>query len=577
MRLIHSKTFELEQFGDDVPPYAILSHTWQEEEVSFGDMCRNPTTATRLKGWSKIRKSAEFARRDGIEYIWIDTCCIDKSSSAELSEAINSMFRWYQQAAVCYAFLSDVLLSLPSSAADHLAQKKKEDQLKASRYFTRGWTLQELIAPPRMEFYDGSWQFLGSKRTSSSIRRTAEANSDELSSTETDSSPTQPSGGSDFLSILARCSDVPAAILGGRQSPATRSVAQRMSWAARRQTTRQEDLAYCLMGLFDIHMPLLYGEGRRNAFVRLQEEIIKRTDDESLFAWRLPPPLDETWDIAAPETSSTPPFSGLLAPSPACFSDGCNVVSDSWRSVLPSIATNMTNRGLQMEARLARVPADSRSSSSMYYWAFLSCRSGPVAKSFYLILLQRLGDGEQIFTRARPDILARLGKRDASRRISVHLINDDNSGGSDQYDPEEKKAFEMAAREAGEGSQSPDIIRGAESTTLQVSLSNPNWHARKSRRVRRTRGFAPLLQARRDRPLRPRSCGEALPQLVVLRRGQEEEEELDRGADSREAIPTGPGYYCAATTLDIAMETTNYHASCFGRDLQAPNDHVPLW
>lgn len=92
-----------------------------------------------------------------------------------------------------------------------------------------------------------------------------------------------------------------------------------------------------------------------------------------------------------------------------------------------------------MEARLARVPADNRSSSSMYYWAFLSCRSGPVAKSFYLILLQRLADGEQIFTRARPDILARLGKRDASRRISVHLINDDNNSGSDQCDPEEKK------------------------------------------------------------------------------------------------------------------------------------------
>ena len=131
MRLIHSHTLKLERFDDNVPPYAILSHTWQEMEVTFEDMCRNPNYCT-LKGWSKIKECARLAKRDDIEYIWIDTCCIDKSSSAELSEAINSMFRWYQQTAICYAFLHDVSIS---SSADYLV---REGQLRASRWFTRG-------------------------------------------------------------------------------------------------------------------------------------------------------------------------------------------------------------------------------------------------------------------------------------------------------------------------------------------------------------------------------------------------------------------------------------------------------
>jgi len=186
-----------------------------------------------------------------------------------------------------------------------------------------------------MEFYDGSWQFLGSKCTAAKTHRPFSA--------DTDPAPSGPN----FFFVLTQCSGVPTAILEG-QDLTVISVAQRMSWAAKRQTTRQEDMAYCLMDLFDIHMPLLYGEGRRNAFIRLQEEIVKRTDDESLFAWRLP---DKRITLELEDSSV--PFSGLLAPSPACFSDGGNIVSDSWRSVLPNIPTNMTNRGLQMEAKLA--------------------------------------------------------------------------------------------------------------------------------------------------------------------------------------------------------------------------------
>jgi hypothetical protein len=110
VRLLHTETLSLEQFVSDVPPYAILSHTWEEEEVAFEDLGQNRNVG--LKGWHKVRCSAQLAKQDGFEYIWIDTCCIDKSSSAELSEAINSMFRWYQQSAICYAYLSDVRIAV---------------------------------------------------------------------------------------------------------------------------------------------------------------------------------------------------------------------------------------------------------------------------------------------------------------------------------------------------------------------------------------------------------------------------------------------------------------------------------
>lgn len=196
----------------------------------------------------------------GYEYVWIDTCCIDKTSSAELSEAINSMFAWYQEAKVCYAYLFDV----------------PDRPLKASRWFTRGWTLQELIAPREVIFYDGNWRNLGD-RTSLGPR-------------------------------ISQCTRIPESILSGEKDLDTFSTAQRMSWAAERQTTRVEDRAYCLMGLFGVNMPLIYGE-REAAFIRLQEEILRISEDHSLFAWK-----------------SSDTRAGLLATSPAAFIDSHDIV-----------------------------------------------------------------------------------------------------------------------------------------------------------------------------------------------------------------------------------------------------------
>ncbi|KAM5546150.1 hypothetical protein V8D89_000276 [Ganoderma adspersum] len=192
----------------------------------------------------KIRDACAVARKEGYRYIWIDSCCIDKSSSSELSEAINSMYSWYARAAVCYAYLADV-----PPGEDHQAGGSF---FRTSRWFTRGWTLQELIAPISVEFLSADWGFIGSKHALVDlVESVTRINSKAL------------------LHIV----------------PLERfCIAQRLSWAANRKTTRKEDRAYCLLGIFDIHMPTLYGEGN-HAFQRLQEQVMQRIPDQSLFAW----------------------------------------------------------------------------------------------------------------------------------------------------------------------------------------------------------------------------------------------------------------------------------------------------
>ncbi|KAF2166495.1 hypothetical protein M409DRAFT_36723, partial [Zasmidium cellare ATCC 36951] len=196
--------------------------------------------------WKKVRLSCRQALADSIDYIWIDTCCIDKASSAELSEAINSMFRWYEKAAVCYAYMSDVLK--PPDGVDGASRQPFEQ----SRWFTRGWTLQELIAPSKVMFYDCHWNCLGEK--------------------------------SALADSIYKITNIPLSILRQNQPLNDASIAMRMSWAAKRQTTRIEDEAYCLLGIFDVNMPMLYGEGSK-AFSRLQYEILQSSDDQTIFAW----------------------------------------------------------------------------------------------------------------------------------------------------------------------------------------------------------------------------------------------------------------------------------------------------
>lgn len=240
MRLLECKSdgkFSLTQFFDDIPRYAILSHTWGPEEVTFRDMIEgNGTSKT---SFDKIRFCGEQARRDGLYYFWVDTCCIDKSSSAELAEAINSMFDWYQKAARCYVYLSDVS-TRKRKASDISTECTWESAFRASKWFTRGWTLQELLAPTTVEFFSQEGKRLGDKGTLK--RHIQEITGITLSALE----------------------GAPLSQFG---------IDERLSWAENRHTTRGEDKAYSLLGIFSIHLPPIYGEGREHAFKRLRREI----------------------------------------------------------------------------------------------------------------------------------------------------------------------------------------------------------------------------------------------------------------------------------------------------------------
>ncbi|KAF5013396.1 hypothetical protein FDECE_584 [Fusarium decemcellulare] len=281
---IHFEEF----YGHNIPPYAILSHTWEEgQEVTFED-CKS-LVAKGKKGYRKIQKTCQLAVGEGIDYIWIDTCCIDKSSSAELTEAINSMYQWYERAQVCYAYLSDL----------------HGGNMEDCRWFTRGWTLQELIAPNNMKFFDHSWENVG----------------DKLS----------------LLEQLSKITNIEARILSHEVALSYACVAKRFSWAAKRETTRHEDIAYCLLGIFDINMPMIYGEGFK-AFVRLQEEIIRTTNDLSIFAWTR----------HNNSTNDQTPYQNFLAEGPEDFAS-CSDLRLATDPLLNGFDMSVTNKGIHMQ------------------------------------------------------------------------------------------------------------------------------------------------------------------------------------------------------------------------------------
>jgi hypothetical protein len=232
---------------DNIPPYAILSHTWEEddEEVTFEDMSKG--SGKDKAGYRKIQFCRKQAARDGLHHFWVDSCCINKSSSTELSEAINSMFRWYRRAARCYVYLTDVSADNRSQVNQPL-QRKWEPAFRNSRWFTRGWTLQELIAPQEVDFFSREGQKLGCKRS--------------------------------LVQQIHEITGIPTQALHG-SSLSGFSVEERLSWAEGRQTKREEDAAYSLLGIFDIYMPLIYGEGKQNAMGRLSEQLEKHSRVEA--------------------------------------------------------------------------------------------------------------------------------------------------------------------------------------------------------------------------------------------------------------------------------------------------------
>ncbi|KAM6476953.1 heterokaryon incompatibility protein-domain-containing protein [Trichoderma sp. SZMC 28011] len=307
MRLLCAKTQKLvEFFGDAIPPYAILSHTWEDEEITFQDITQGHSYRESKKGWAKVIKCCQQAIKDDFEFVWIDTCCIDKSSSAELQEAINSMFKWYEMSLECYVYISD--FSHPGLNAEPQEIKKALRTYARSRWFTRGWTLQELLAPQSVRFFDSTWLEFGDKV---SLRKQIAAVTGISQKVLVDS------------------------VIDARRAMDFISIAQRMSWASNRTTTREEDIAYCLLGIFDVNMPLLYGEGHK-AFQRLQEEIIKKSDDQSILAWGFCRDDRFLWRVST-----------ALAQSPLDFLCCGEMVSRGAEA--PGDGFSMSQRGLRLD------------------------------------------------------------------------------------------------------------------------------------------------------------------------------------------------------------------------------------
>ncbi|KAK4224353.1 hypothetical protein QBC38DRAFT_538529 [Podospora fimiseda] len=260
MRLLYTDRIHLiEVYGSNIPRYAILSHTWGDEEVLLQDLLRiDPNTSWALEwvnsiselgtsifgknGFYKLYNSVKLARNSGYDFIWIDTCCIHKTTSD-----------------VCYVYLEDVM---PAGKEDVM----QNSTFRLSRWFTHGWTLQELIAPKKVSFFAGDWSYLGDKSASSA-----------------------------FTNLLHEITRIQRGVLTGETA---------------RPTTHVEDIAYCLLGIFDVNMPLLYGEGNK-AFIRLQEAILLKDDGQTLFAW-----YDDDNSAGSHSTSR---LSGLLADCPRRF------------------------------------------------------------------------------------------------------------------------------------------------------------------------------------------------------------------------------------------------------------------
>lgn len=324
MWLLDTTTLDLVDRVDPDKHYAILSHVWEVEEVSFAELQENRQRAERKKGFAKIWNCCQIARkRFGLSYAWIDTCCIDKRSSAELSEAINSMYKWYKNAYVCLVYLHDVR---PRSD-DGEAHGHQLKEVKSSVWFTRGWTLQELLAPDVNVYLAADW---------SEIERTGRYSQDPDHNAH-----------KLFTASIADAAHIPENVVSGT-SARQYCIAQRLSWASRRRTTRPEDIAYSLMGLFDVNMPIIYGEGGKKALQRLQHEVPATTRDRSIFAWCMPR------GIIGYEATLLASEVGYFAQIPTDFSHGSKE-GIPWEDGLRFLQHSITNIGIMIMMQVIEV------------------------------------------------------------------------------------------------------------------------------------------------------------------------------------------------------------------------------
>jgi hypothetical protein len=358
MRLLNTETVKLHVFFGRKPPYAILSHRWGEDEVNYKDVMKGRNLEA--AGWTKVRQCCSFVRGLGFHWVWIDTCCIDKRSSSELVESINSMYMWYQGADMCFVYLADVrcrpenVHSYKDLAPDFYGMRgmgtSRERQpepepiegktiklFRRSKWFTRGWTLQELLAPRKLIFLDSHWNMFGSKKSLNDLV-------------------------SDITGIANLASE----------NVLEASVARKMSWAARRSCTRPEDMAYSLLGIFEVNMPLIYGEGEEQAFERLQLEIIKRSGDESIFTFY-----------------SAVDWANVLASSPRYFEESAGIRPFEPRT--PRAPYSCTRKGLEISTIL--LPSPMSAFGHKIYFMPLNCAREGALKPM-AVRLGRINDDE---------------------------------------------------------------------------------------------------------------------------------------------------------------------------------------
>ena len=320
--------------------YAILSHRWGAEgdEVTFVDINESKATSHK-RGFVKLKRFCEEAFELGCAYGWADTCCINKGDSSELSEAINSMYRWYQRSHICIVYFKDV----------------PEKAMMKSEWFDRGWTLQELIGPRNAYFYDRNWKLIGTK---SGLLAEDNHNLELIGMN------------SELLAELSLKTRIPKDVLSHATSPLTCSVAQKMSWAANRKTERDEDRAYSLLGILGVYMPLIYGEGMK-AFLRLQRTI--ESKDESIFAW----------EMGIKEDRRT--YTGLFAPSPDSYVNCTKVIQTSG-------STGFSDANGELSIELRTLPH-----SMETYYAVLNCTERASTEDRIAILVTRTStDGEYV-------------------------------------------------------------------------------------------------------------------------------------------------------------------------------------
>jgi hypothetical protein len=384
MRLLNVKTRRLEEFyGDEIPLYAILSHTWGREEVTFQDLANDDHK--QKHGYRKIDGCCQAAHEQRISYVWVDTCCIDKSSSAELSEAINSMFMWYAASRVCFIYLEDVPTGLDPFSPDSAFRK--------SRWWTRGWTLQELLAPQYTIFFDSTWERVFSPEMGQGLftRVDLPIRSEQALKLWP---PKRPENRLQTIleqmryGLIIEITGIPKAVLIKTLPLSKVSAACKFSWAALRLTTRVEDKAYCLMGLLGVNMPLLYGEGD-DAFVRLQGEVINSSDDISLLAWGYNLPYEVIEELG---------YDKVLARSPMAFKRYPKSNHQHFRRP-PKAHSTLTGHGLHIELPLLRIDAINR-----VWIGFVEESSDEDVDdsvSIALVLVQKGEPDKHIFERAR--------------------------------------------------------------------------------------------------------------------------------------------------------------------------------